>query len=280
MEASTIRARVDKGLPITDVLIIDGLVSIPVEPGNTYASYFPFNTAQDELITMDRLGIDKACVITFDNDPTLRAMEAHPDRFIGFCFVNPNYPNEVVPLLERCFDAGMQGIKLHPAAHTHYYPIDGRNYRPVFEFAASRGCPILIHSGPRTEADLRMNRPSLIAKVAAWYPDAPFIISHCGAYDPKETWDALDEAVEAARTYENVYLNFNTLARYFGVIEYLVEKVGAEKVIFGSDAPQHCFIAEVGHVAFAKVSEADKAKIFGLNMARLLGMAVEIGGST
>jgi len=273
VEDSSFKALADRGMPMTDVLIIDGLISAPVP---TYASYFPFNTLEDELATMDRVGIDQACVVEFDNDLTLQAMNAS-DRFIGFCFVNPNYPSEVVPELERCFKAGMKGIKLHPAAHTHYYPIDGRNYRPVFEFAAARHCPILIHSGPRTEADLRMNRPSLIANVAEWYPDAHFIISHCGAYDPKETWDALDEAVEAARAHDNVYLNFNTLGRYFGVIEYLVEKVGADKVIFGSDAPQHCFIVEIGHVAYARVSDADKEKIFGLNMARLLGIGTTDG---
>jgi predicted TIM-barrel fold metal-dependent hydrolase len=277
MADGSIRALVDRGSPIADVLIIDGLVS--VGPGDTYASYFPFSTTEGELDTMDRLGIDKACIISWDNEPTLRAMAHHPDRFIGFCFVNPNYPDEVVPELERCFDAGMKGIKLHPAAHTHYYPIDGPNYRPVFEFAAARRCPILIHSGPRTESDLRMNRPSLIAKVAESYPDAHFIISHCGAYDPKEPWVALDEAVEAARVHDNVYLNFNTLARYFGVIEYLVERVGADKVIFGSDAPQHCFIVEVGHVAYAKVSDDDKQKILGLNMQRLLRLDdMSLGG--
>ena len=170
---------------------------------------------------------------------------------------------------------GHQGA---PAAHTHCYPIDGPNYRPVFEFAAARRCPILIHSGPRNETDLRMNRPSLIAEVASWYPGVPFIISHCGAYDPRDPWVAIEEAIEAAVTHENVYLNPNTLARYYGVIEHLVERVGADKVLFGSDAPQHCFVAEKGHLAYAEVTEEDKVKILGTNMARLLGMSEAKGG--
>lgn len=260
VSSSRIRALTEAGKPLTDVFIIDGLTSV-----GSWASLTSM------LLVMDRLGIDTAC-LQGNPDRVLAAIGDHPDRFIGTCRVNPNYPDEIVPTLERSFAGGMRMIKLHPAAHSEYYPIDGPNYRPVFEFAVAHQAPILIHSGPRTEVDLRLNRPYVIAKVAQRYPDADFIISHCGAYDAKETWEALDEAVEVTEANANIYLNFNTLGRYYGVLEYLVQNVGAERVIFGSDEPQHAFMAEIGHVAYAKVSDADKEKILGLNMARLLNL--------
>ena len=253
--SSRIRDCVDAGQPISDVLIIDGLTS----------AHIPF------LKVMDRLGVDKACV-QGPPDGVLPVIQEYPDRFVGMCRVDPNYPDDVLPTLERAFAGGMRGIKLPPAAHTEYYPIDGPNYRPVFEFAVAHQAPVLIHSGPRTEVDLRLNRPYLIAKVAEWYPNANFIISHCGAYDAKETWQAMDEAIEVTNANPNIYLNFNTLGRYYGVIEYLVQNVGVDRVIFGSDEPQHSLLAEIGHVAYAKISDTDKEQILGLNMARLLNL--------
>lgn len=262
-----IRALVDAGKPLSDVFIIDGLTSASTLHKRDYASL------PSMVDVMDRMGIDMACIQGFPN-LVLEAMQAYPDRFIGMCRINPNFPEEVVPTLEHSFAQGMRMIKLHPAAHTEYYPIDGPRYRPVFEFAVAHQAPIIIHSGPRTEADLRLNRPYLIAKVAEWYPGVDFIVSHCGAYDARETWEAMDEAIEVTNANANIYLNFNTLGRYYGVLEYLVANVGAERVLFGSDEPQHCFMAEIGHVAYAKVSDADKEKILGLNMARLLNLAV------
>ena len=143
-------------------------------------------------------------------------------------------------------------IKVSSAAHQTYYPITGVNFRPAWEFAVAHRWPVLIHSGPRTEVDIRPVGPCEIGKVAAWYPDANFVISHCGAYDAKETWEASEEAIGMALRHDNVYLNFNTLGRYYGIVDYLVQRVGSDKVSFGTDGPGHCFAAEIGHVAYAK----------------------------
>jgi len=53
------------------------------------------------------------------------------------------------------------------------------------------------------------------------------------------------------------------------MVEFLVAGVTSERVLFGSDA---CFLAqtaELGRVAYAKISTEDKRNILGLNAAKL-----------
>jgi predicted TIM-barrel fold metal-dependent hydrolase len=54
------------------------------------------------------------------------------------------------------------------------------------------------------------------------------------------------------------------------MIERFVREVGADRVLFGSDTPLLEPAAQLGRIAYAKIPEADKVKILGLNTKRLL----------
>jgi predicted TIM-barrel fold metal-dependent hydrolase len=94
------------------------------------------------------------------------------------------------------------------------------------------------------------------------------LMGHSGGYD---SWELLDEAMAVARRLDNVYLDICAMGRHYGALEYMVGNVGAEKIVYGSDAPFHDWSAEIAHVALAKISDDAKAAIFAGNMARLLG---------
>jgi predicted TIM-barrel fold metal-dependent hydrolase len=49
-----------------------------------------------------------------------------------------------------------------------------------------------------------------------------------------------------------------------------VRELGAERVLFGSDAGGRSFASQLGKVYGAEVSEADKRLIFGQNLKRIL----------
>jgi predicted TIM-barrel fold metal-dependent hydrolase len=55
-----------------------------------------------------------------------------------------------------------------------------------------------------------------------------------------------------------------------GLVEYAVARLGADRVVFGSDWPIRDFAVQRARVEGAEVSEADRAKILGGTMARLL----------
>jgi len=257
----------DSGMPITDCLIIDAHAHwmTDIAPVRTLIHPEP----EGQLVMMDRLGVNISCISSVHpqaNDGVIDAMQRFPDRFIGFASVNPRYESEMYAELERCFAAGMKGIgELHPTTYGHNLPVTSRRFLPAWEFAVRHGCPVLIHSGPTSERGLC--GPEEIAKVAANYPSVPFIIGHCGAYD---SWTMLDEAIYAAQGHDNIYLEICAMGRFYGVIEYMVNRIGAGRILYGSDAPLHDFTAEMAHVAYARISDDAKEKIFGLNMKGLL----------
>jgi aminocarboxymuconate-semialdehyde decarboxylase len=58
------------------------------------------------------------------------------------------------------------------------------------------------------------------------------------------------------------------------MLDYLVEKVGSDRIVMGSDYP----VGESDPVGFIrdsqKISDSDKDAILGLNAAKLLGLSV------
>lgn len=51
--------------------------------------------------------------------------------------------------------------------------------------------------------------------------------------------------------------------------------MGSDRLMFATDGPALDFPRELGQVAYARISDADKENIFGLNFARLLPMKPE-----
>jgi predicted TIM-barrel fold metal-dependent hydrolase len=109
----------------------------------------------DELLgMMDDYGAERAFMFCLDepdrhpgfrapNDRTLAYAEESSGRLIPFVRLdlNENPIDEAV----RCLDAGARGIKLHPRAQK--ISLEDERLHPVFELAAERKVPILIHGG-------------------------------------------------------------------------------------------------------------------------------------
>jgi predicted TIM-barrel fold metal-dependent hydrolase len=55
-----------------------------------------------------------------------------------------------------------------------------------------------------------------------------------------------------------------------GVIEYLVDRCGADRVMFGTDTPMRDPRPQVGWLVFTRLSEPQKRLVFGENFRRLL----------
>ncbi len=271
--SSAILQTAESGQPLRDVLVIDAHTHLLGGGG----PYSPWTDADGMLLTMDRLGIDQACIsalralsadVEAGNDDVLALVRSHPQRFIGFAVYNPHQPEQSAAELERCRQQpGMRGIKVHPATYVHDYPLDGPNYEPVWAFVERTGWPVLTHAGPRSEA--HRCGPELIERVAARHPAVNLLVGHSGSYD---SLDALELHIDVVRRHDNLFLDIAAMGRFYRAVDYMVQQVGSERVLFGSDAPGHSFTAEVGHVVYARLSDADKERVLGLNMARLLGL--------
>src|SRR5437763_8128859 len=108
------------------------------------------------------------------NDRTLATAAASDGRLIPFVRLDLNES----PLEEatRCLDSGARGIKLHPRAQG--FTATDERLGPVFELAAERRVPILIHGG-RGLPPIADGLASLIER----NPGAVLIIAHAGIAD-------------------------------------------------------------------------------------------------
>jgi predicted TIM-barrel fold metal-dependent hydrolase len=86
---------------------------------------------------------DRRPAFTAANDRTLAHAAVAPDELLPF--VRLDLDERPVEEATRCLDLGARGIKLHPRAQ-RFLPDDPR-LEPVFELAADRRVPILIHGG-------------------------------------------------------------------------------------------------------------------------------------
>ena len=135
--------------------------------------------------TMDRYGISRCFVFCLDepdrhpgfragNDRTLAYAERSGGRMIPF--VRLALDEGPIEEARRCLDAGARGIKLHPRAQK--FLLDDERLRPVFELAAERRVPILIHAG-RGLPPIAEELETLVNA----YPDAQLILAHAGIAD-------------------------------------------------------------------------------------------------
>ena len=148
------------------------------------------------------------------------------------------------------------GIKIHPVYHGY----DVTEYADkIFSFAAARRAVVLMH-------------PQSIERMPEFadrYPDMTLIIAHLNDRKPGLYLDAI-RAAKNGNLYTDTSGGSLTL-NY--ALEYAVEAVGADKILFGTDT-YSCGL-RYGRIAFSDLSEDDKKKIFFDNALRLFPRALE-----
>jgi predicted TIM-barrel fold metal-dependent hydrolase len=140
----------------------------------------------DELVRfMDRYSISRCNMFCLDEPDRHPAFRAANDRTLAYAersggrmipFVRLDLAEQPIEEATRCIDLGARGIKLHPRAQR--FLLNDERLAPVFELAAERKVPILIHGG--------RGLPPIAAELAALvdrYPDAQLIIAHAGIAD-------------------------------------------------------------------------------------------------
>lgn len=270
----SILARARQGLPL-DTLVIDAHGHL-----GAYAPfYIPRTDAASMVSVMDRCGVQAIAVsahmalsgdVFAGNREVAQAASAYPGRFIGYATANPHYrTSETEADLEYwlTFHPWIRGVKIHPAMHN--YPVTGPRYRVAFEVAARHRVPLLSHTWGEGE-EAQLCSPTMLESMAETYPDLPIIIGHSGG-----VLRGYHLSVQAAQRCPNLYLETCGSFQAMGLMEYLVDQVGAHRVLFGSDMAFLCITAELGRVVYARLTTAEKRQVLGLNAARLFHYPIE-----
>lgn len=219
-------------------------------------------SAENCIRLMDRYGIETSCIscsralrgdFVRGNRETLAAIEQYPGRFLGYAVANPLYGDEAVAEIHTCIkDLGFIGCKFH-VSHT-LIPYAEVRYDPLFDAVRELDVPVLCHTFDGCEG---------LAACAARHPDVTLIAGHMGGY----RWD---EGCIAGARHPNIYLELCCSCSERGIVEGAVAAVGADRVLFGTDLGLLDPATTLLKVYDADISETDRRKILGGNMARLL----------
>jgi len=161
-----------------------------------------------------------AGISSWIDNRALDGMDSESARLFPLVWVRPGE----TPLKEvrRRLAMGAIGLKLHPTIDD--YRADDSALDPYLEVAAQAGCPVACHSAPG-DAD-----PDHIRRLAERFPTLPIILYHT-YLGPHEGWvRALEHALEQP----NLYLETSWCRA--AVVRELITNVGADRVLFGSDA--------------------------------------------
>lgn len=195
------------------------------------------------------------------NDGVIRAMRRHPNHIRGLCYVIPGYYREALAEVERCLDAGMIGIKLY-----NQYKVHDPAVWPVIELAIDRKVPILVHaaylSPPFDATQPLTSHGADFAKISERYPDAIFINGHIGGGGD---WEWTIRALRDASP--NVYADTSGSNLDDGQVEFAVDELGVDRVLFATD---NMIEGGVGKVLGTTLSDAEKERLFFTNAARIL----------
>ena len=199
--------------------------------------------------------------IEADNNWVRDAVEHCPERIYGLVYASPNHVQRTLDVMERHIQNGpMIGLKMWVCQRcTH------SDYDPIIAYAAELGVPIQQHTWIKSTGNLPTeSTPSDLLDLARRHPNAQFVMAHSGG-----NWEKGIRIVEDQR---NIAVDVCGGDPEVGQTEYAVEWLGAERVLFGSDATGRSLGSQLAKVTAADVSEAEKALIVSGNARRMFGI--------
>jgi predicted TIM-barrel fold metal-dependent hydrolase len=252
------------------------------------SKHMPAGTLTEQMGRMleiaGRVGIEKIGVFLRTGSPDgphsdeeiLRALSRYEGRVFGFVWCDLFEVNESIDKLKRWVgDGPMVGLKLGGHSGICSKP----EYDSVFRQAIELKAVIYQHTWIKLGGDPphpgggnlpKESRPEDLVQVAARYPDYPMICGHTGG-----DWEL---GIRAVRASENLSVGIGGGYPTRGMVEMAVRELGAERVIYGSDVTGRSFASQLGKVHGARISEHEKALIFGKNLHRLMRPILEAKG--
>lgn len=225
------------------------------------------NSAEDYIVLADTKGISKAVIFPhvypelseeYTTKYILSAANKYPTRFIPFLRIDET--------LERIntLSPRIMGIKEH-------FLLTGKDiisFMPRYDLMQDKKLFLISH--PSTS--IRIER---MRKIASNFPHLSIILAHCGRVFNAPRDIISTEVGEELKKFDNIFFDTSTV-RDSGAIAGLINKVGSERVLFGSDTPfgtekiSKDYSDEINTIMRCKVSSTDKQNILFKNFRTII----------
>jgi hypothetical protein len=201
------------------------------------------------------------------NDSIAAYRDACPNRFpVAIGVAEPLYGGDSLPELDRCRnELGLTGISFH----TRFQGASMDNpwiLRYVGRMAEVGLVPVL-HAMTESPDEALWK----CAGVARSHPDIPMLV-----LDAFSTFEGTKECSDIAEQCPNLLFD-TSLAYNFDFIEVFAKRVGAHRVVFGTDLYSPPLGRRISHlvpqILASSLSDDDKAAILGGNARKLFGVS-------
>ena len=228
--------------------------------------------AENTLKTFQKMGVSKFCgsVISYykgendtmwdklrrNNDSALQLRELYGDTYIPGFHVHPDYIDESIAEIRKMASLGVRLIgELVPSYH------GWKNY-------ASEALSILLDEAEKHDMviDLHSQGNDEMDEMVKRHPNLVIVGAHPGEYDQ------MQRHIARAKMSDNYYIDISGTAIFrYGALKRLVDTVGADRLIYGSDFPTcnpEIFLS--GLLCNRHLTDDQKEKILSQNAKRLL----------
>lgn len=195
---------------------------------------------------------------------------------------HPGMQGRLGSFLEGYMNEGAKGVKLHPMAQG--FDPTNRKLDEIYRYCGETGFPVVFHCG--RVSNTRLNEYSdlvILERIIDKYPDTPFILTHMADGN-------VDDVLRTARIYPNVYFDTSIVISGYGpiienngpswpdddMVVWVVNAVGAGRVIFGSDYPWGSPKDDAGRILGMKLTDEQKRLIMSENAIRIFRLEDEI----
>ncbi len=224
-------------------------------------------TPDDVLEDMKNAGIDKFCgsviqlnpkdytVVWQHNEAARRLPSVYGDACIPGIHVHPADIERSISEIKLAAEEGIRLIgELVPYMHG-WEDYSCRAFSEILDAAEQYGMVVSLHT-------LNLEQ---MKKMASAHKNITFVFAHPGESK------LVNEHIEVMRQCENVYLDTSGTGLFrYGMTRYLVEKVGAERIIFGTDYPICNAKMYVNGILGERITDREKELILGGNAERIL----------
>ena len=226
-------------------------------------------TESDDFIAdMERAGISRFAGTVLDksdksingivasNRLALELYEKWGDKYIPGIHIHPDHIEASEKEIAIARERGVRLIgELVPYMHDYRY--NHPKMQELLSLLDGGDEVISLHSADPDVADM--------TRLAKNHKNKTFVFAHPGDLN------RVPHHIEAMRECENIYLDLSGTGLFrYGVLKFLVDSVGAERILFGTDYPICNPGMYVNAVLFEKISDREKELILSGNAKRLL----------
>ena len=249
--------------------VFDCHLHCPAENGEKWQWYKVTNSFEDFVSYLDKTGVQQGIInsqrsfgtkpeeFIAGNREVARYVEKYKGRFTGACVVNPLYIEESLKEIEYCHNQlGFVWVgELCNYMVPYLYSIG--EFEMLVEQVVKLNMVLALHT---EQGELEY--------VAQKFPHATIAFAHFG--DDHE-YDDIFRRIDTVAKNPNFYLDTSGYGHdRVGVLEYAVEEIGPDRILFGSDFSINDPGTVIARIRNSFLTKEQKQKILSGNLLELL----------